>query len=297
MFSLQNGIDHPHLWLWDSWTYSEFGILHLYTLALSRKAADGTAIRHENRNDYPFHIRHFESSNGGESWNDLGAILSPSTDPQSFFNRNVWSGSATRLPDGRKLMGFTGLKEMGADRPFLQSIGLGLSADGMAFDSIQSIPISCPLRDYDEIIEAGYYLGPKSELGHKDGEEGGPILAWRDPYIFVDEAGVIHCFWSAKISPTVGAIAHATLVENDICFYIDELHPPILLPDSDQITQAEVPKIYFDDIHGEYYCLISACDRLYEGQENSEVTKTLRLYRASSIRGPWHCHEIGRAHV
>lgn len=289
-FSLReykDGIVHPTLWLWDSWTYKEGHQLHLYALALSRSAEDGTPILPEHRNDYPFHIRHFESSDKGESWSDLGSVLTRSPDPDSYYSRNVWSGSATRLPDNRKLMGFTGLRNLDEDHPFLQSIGFAISSDGMAFEQIAQKPASCPNRDYDTIIEAGYYLGPKDQLGHKDGEEGGPILAWRDPYTFIDRNGVIHAFWSAKVSPKVGAIAHATLIETKAGFEIETLHPPITLPDAMTITQAEVPKLYFDALNDTYYMLISACDRLFEGQNDSEVTKTLRLYKAHNIRGPW----------
>jgi len=253
MSTYKNGIVHPKLWLWDSWTYLEGNCIHLYALALSRSAEDGTAILPEHRNDYPFHFRHFESSNEGISWTDLGPVLTPSKDPKSFYSRNVWSGSATRLPDNRKLMGFTGLREVDADHPFLQSIGFATSVDGMAFDQIAKEPASCPRRDYDAIIAAGYYLGPKDQLGHKDGEDGGPIMAWRDPYTLIDNAGTIHAFWSAKVSPKTGAIAHATLIETNRGFEIETLHPPIILPDGKSITQAEVPKIYYDVTSESYY--------------------------------------------
>lgn len=282
-----NGISHPDLWLWDSWTYSDTGTIHLYALALSRRATDGTDIRPEHRNDYPFHFRHFESRDDGVSWTDLGSVLTPSADTSSYYSRNVWSGSALKLEDGRKLMGFTGLREVDQDHPFLQSIGIATSLNGTEFDNIQATAVSCPRRDYDAILEAGYYLGPKDQLGHKNGEDGGPILAWRDPYTFIDKDNRIQCFWSAKISPKVGAVAHATLIETGSGFEIETLHPPMTLPDGDSITQAEVPKIYFDDLNETYYCLISACDRVYEGQDDSEVSKTLRLYKSPDLRGPW----------
>ncbi len=285
-----DGISHPELWLWDSWTYVDAGTLHLYALALGRQTTDGTEIRPEHRNDYPFHFRHFESRDKGSSWIDLGSVLTPSADTSSYYGRNVWSGSATKLEDGRILMGLTGLREVDRDHPFLQSIGIATSLDGTAFDNIQTAALSCPRRDYDAIIAAGYYLGPKEQLGHKDGEDGGPILAWRDPYTFIDQDKRIHCFWSAKVSPKVGAVAHATLVETHRGFEIETLHAPMTLPDGDTITQAEVPKIYYDGPNENYYCLISACDRLYEGQDDSEVSKTLRLYKSTSLYGPWESY-------
>ncbi len=286
-----NGINHPELMLWDSWTYRDDGKIHLYTLALNRKAKDGSAITPAQRNDHVFHIRHFESTDHGQEWTDSGSVLSASPDPASYFSRNVWSGSVTKLTDGRTLMGFTGIREVDDEHPFLQSIGLATSGDGSAFTHFASEPLSCPRRDYESIIAAGYYLGPKEDLGSKDGEGEGPILAWRDPYIFIDLNGVIHCFWSAKISPKEGAIAHATLIETQDGFKIKTLHPPITLPDGRTITQAEVPKVCFDDRAGIYYCLVSACDRLYEGQDDCDVTKNIRLYKSKSLRGPWQSYK------
>lgn len=287
----RQGITHPELWLWDSWTVWEGDILHLYTLALSRQTSTGAPIHPENRNDHPFHFRHFISEDRGGSWTDQGAVLHPDTDtdtgPKSYYSRNVWSGSATVLPDGRKLIGFTGIRAVDDEHLFLQSISLYLSGDGHSFDMIASEPLSCPQRDYEAILSAGYYLGPKEALGSKNGEDGGPILAWRDPYTFFDAAGVLHCVWSAKVGPKIGALAHAVLRDTKHGFVIDTLYPPITLPDSDTITQAEVPKIFYDDTDDVYYCLLSACDRLYEGQTDSEVTKTLRLYKSANLRGPW----------
>lgn len=278
----EDGITHPELWLWDSWTCWQDKQLNLFCLALSRHTTDGRPILPQDRNLYPFHIRHFTSMDKGKSWRDMGQFFAP--DPQkSYMNRNVWSGCVTPYDENRFLFGFTGIQENGPDRQFLQTIGLAIS-DGDKVIKVQDQPLSCPMRDYEAIISKGYYLGPKDELGANSGEGGGPILAWRDPY-FVIEDGKIEAFWSAKVSPKEGAVAHATLIETNVGFEIETLHPPILLPYEDMATQAEVPKIYGHK--GDYYLLISACDRLYEGQPDSEVHKMIRLYRSEALRGPW----------
>ena len=62
------------------------------------------------------------------------------------------------------------------------------------------------------------------------------------------------------------------------------------LPDGQGITQAEVPKICHDKQGGKYYLLISACDRLHENQPDHQVSKTLRLYTSSTMRGPWQAY-------
>ena len=143
------------------------------------------------------------------------------------------------------------------------------------------------MRDYDVIRAAGYYLPAKETLGAHDGEEGGPILAWRDPFILDAGDGRLEVFWSAKIGPARPAVAHATVRQSGSAFQIETLLPPMTLPDDAAFTQAEVPKVYADAETGNWYLIISACDRLSETQPADEVTKVLRLYRSSSLRGPW----------
>ena len=280
-------IAHPNLMLWDSWCYAEGGDWHLYCLALSKIDGNGERIYPEDRNQHKFHVRHFKSHDKGQSWFDCGVFQQPHITPNGYFDRNIWSGSVLPLPDGRFITGFTGIREISGDRPFLQSIGIAISDDGMRAEHAQPEPLSCPLRDYDQITALGYYLGPKETLGHKDGEEGGPILSWRDPFLFREMDGTLQAVWSAKVSPKEGAMAHATLIETRVGFEIETLHPPLTYPDGDLFTQAEVPKIYFNAQTGNYFCVLAACDRLYEGQDDSEVTKVTRLYRAKALRGPW----------
>lgn len=283
----ENGIAHPSLWLWDSWTTELDGILHLQCLALSRTDADGRAVDPQNRNDSPFHIRHFESSDNGLSWQDKGMFLQPARQGDGAFARNVWSGAIVARRNKSWISGFTGIRDMNGDRPFLQTICLGEAAGGAPLDPAQATTLSCPLRDYEQIRSAGYYLSPKHLLGAPEGEEGGPILAWRDPFILEADNGRLEVFWSAKASSARPAVAHATVRHQNGQFHIDTLHPPMLLPDDAKFTQAEVPKVYRDQESGLWYMLISACDRMNEDQPADEVTKRLRLYKASSIRGPW----------
>lgn len=283
----ENGISHPDLWLWDSWTAETGGITHLYCLALSRKDTAGNPVLAEERNDYAFHIRHFSSRDAGRIWQDHGAYLSPQTIGDGAFARNVWSGGMLARAEDDWVCGFTGLREAGKDKPFLQTICLGHSRSGIRLDALPETALSCPVRDYDLIRSAGYYLPAKDMLGHQDGEEGGPILAWRDPFIVAGGAHTLEVFWSAKAAPAQGAVAHATVRQKDGSFQIEELHPPILLPDTEAFTQAEVPKLHYDQKSSTWFMLISACDRINESQPAEEVTKVLRLYKSNSMRGPW----------
>lgn len=289
----RSGINHPDLWLWDSWVTRQEGGLYLYCLALNRLAADGSTILPADRNQFPFHIRLFTSTDEGLSWSDCGAVLKPGGMADGSDRRNIWSGSVATLADGRVLFSYTGIRECSDDRSFLQTICVATGLTPNAISDCAHEALSDPDRDYDEIRACGYYLGPRETLGDNGGEQGGPILAWRDPFIHTAPDATLHMFWSAKTAPKIPSIAHAILKPDGDSFSIDRLLPPILLPDSQLFTQAEVPKIYHDVKGGLYYLLISACNRLYEGQPDNEVIKEHRLYKSASLKGPWQSYHRG----
>lgn len=280
------GIAHPDLWLWDSWTLKRGNDLHLYCLALSRAADDGSAISPGDRNNYPFHVRHFLSHDNGQSWKDMGNVLSPSEMTDGSDARNIWSGSITAIDDSTFLFSHTGIRSIGENRPFIQSINATISSDPGEIKQPEAA-LLCPLRDYDLITEKGYYLGPNDDIGYAGGDDNGPITAWRDPFTFMDPDGEIHMFISAKIDAATPAVGHALITVNDTQISLKKLLPPITLPDADLFTQAEVPKIYHDQVRKSYYMLISACNRLNEDQPDSEISKELRLYKAKNLSGPW----------
>lgn len=284
-----DGIRHPELWLWDSWTLDDAEGLHLYCLALNKHSAEGEPITPPERNNYRFHVRHFLSTDEGKSWTDCGAVLEPGHTADGADARNVWSGSVFRRADGEYLFGYTGVRQQDGNRDFLQTICMGTASSANGPVTVLSKALSCPLKDYEAITSLGYYLGPKERLGDNNGEEQGPILAWRDPYFFIDEHETLNAMWASKVAPTSPAIARATLKKESGEYRIDELLPPVMLPDSEEFTQAEVPKIYRDAQSGDFYLLISACNRVYEGQPDSEVNQELRLYRSQSSNGPWQC--------
>lgn len=282
-----DGIRHPDLWLWDAWTYDYDGALFLFTLAIARSDASLAATTPGLRNNYPFHIRQFRSRDGGRTWQDLGAFAQP-TDDDAAFGHNVWSGSAM-VDNGALLFGFTGVRQPSNERSFVQSICVARAVPGARSIEVSHAQVlSDPIRDHAAIRAAGYYLPPRDEIGLNTGEEGGPIHAWRDPFFVPDGGDALRAYWSAKIAPTVPAVAHARLIRKGDGLVMDELFPPIELPDAARMTQAEVPKVY--GVPGDYLMLISACDRLRETQADSEVSKVLRLYRSDTLDGPWRPH-------
>ncbi len=282
----RHGINHPDLWLWDAWTVASGDTLTLFTLALARQNTKDDPITPGDRNDYPFHVRRFTSRDGGASWRDHGAFMSPGPEAGGVMAHNIWSGSAI-VSEGRLLFAFTGVRKPAPGRSFLQSICLlPVEQEGVAPEPSDTIVISDPETDYQKIIDAGYYLGLREALGDDKGEEGGPILAWRDPFLFARVDGSVDAFWAAKTSAAAPAVAHARLTRQSGGVRCTLL-APILLPDADGFTQAEVPKVYRDPSGAGYLMLISTCNRLREDQPNEEVTKEMRLYRAAAPEGPW----------
>lgn len=282
------GINHPDLWLWDSWTLDDSdGHLHLYCLALAKTHSDGTAITPPQRNDYTFHVRRFTSDDAGHSWSDKGTVMQHGQMRDGADARNVWSGSVLRLDKETVAFGFTGIRDCGTDRRFLQTICIALGASPEAPTQWPDAALSCPFRDYDAIVSAGFYLGPRETLGSNQGEEGGPIMAWRDPFLFKEADGALYAVWSAKLSPTVPAVALARLKREGSTLRVAQLYPPVELPDAQSMTQAEVPKLYRDAASGDYLLMVSACDRRFEGQPDRELTHIHRLYRSAALTGPW----------
>lgn len=281
------GIAHPDLYLWDAWSYVEAGgAIHLYSLATGRRLADGSPLAAGDRNSVPFHIRHFLSRDDGLSWTDQGCLIEPRRGAGLADSLTLWSGGIEPLEDGWKLLAYTGLHDFGPERPFAQNIMLALS-DGYTVAHRPEAPVLCPVRDWQAITDAGYYLPDPAEIGHRDGEGGGPILAWRDPFPLIDADGRIHLFWSAKTAPRRAAMGHAIIRRDGTGFELETLLPPVTVPDEQEFTQFELPKVYVDDRDGSAWLVASTCSRLYEKQPDAEVDKTIRVYRAGSIDGPW----------
>lgn len=285
--SFRDRIRHPDLWLWDSWLLRGDRQLDLFCLALSRRDRRGRAIRPDDRNRYQFHVRRFSSSDHAQSWQDKGCVATPGAMGDGSDSGNIWSGSALMLPDGRAIFAYTGIRVESAQRPFVQSLNIRVTRWPEIQSSVSESVISCSRRDRREIVDSGYYLGPIKSLGDEGGEEGGPILCWRDPFLFEDHDGRMLVFVAAKLAPSIPAIATVVLKCCEDKWLAEEILPPMLLPDRHEFTQAELPKIYCDSEAGRYLLLISSTNRKSECQPDSEIVKEHRLYIADSISGPW----------
>lgn len=274
-----NGIRHPDFYLWDAWSYQSDDLLHLFCLAIPRRDAEEKHIDPKNRNLFDFHIHHFESGDFGVTWCDAGVHRRPGM-ALPYDDGNIWSGSIT--PIGSKLVeAYTGIRRISEGRPFLQSLLLSvLGADGSA---TQAHCLLCPERDYREIREAGYYLDALEDLGSHHGECDGAILAWRDPFLFAFERSIYMVF-AAKSNANQAVMGMARLTE-DLSHAV--LMPPISLPDANEFTQFEVPKIAYLESLEKFILLAATTDRQSETQDEKEVSHHIRLYTAKSPLGPW----------
>ncbi|NBS26671.1 MAG: hypothetical protein EBS81_10230 [Gammaproteobacteria bacterium] len=282
----RQGIIHPDLFLWDSWCCETDSGIDLYCLALARKDIDGRPISPSERNQYFFHIRHFHSGDGGAQWLDKGCFQQPGMASDGHDARNIWSGGVLNLGADGKLHAYTGISQGDEDHPFIQSLAIVFCAheDTLPHGNV----ILCPTRDREEILEAGYYLPDQDSIGSKEGEEGGPILAWRDPFLFRDHDGTLMMAWAAKAAPDKGAVGLASLSmdDNHHCT-VGTLFPPITMPDDNEFTQLEVPKVIFDPGAGKYILCVSTTDRQSESQRQSEVMMVMRMYESDALRSGW----------
>lgn len=289
----RGGIRHPELLLWDAWSHTDYGKTgcnhtHLYCLAVNRRTLNGELLSAKDRNNYHFHIRHFVSHDEGASWFDNGAFQRADAASDGHDSRNIWSGSTLAMSDGNVLAAYTGIEQRDEERPFVQNLAAAVIHDSDRFPDHQGKVLLCPIRDEQKIRSAGYFIAANPFIGHGEGEEGGPILAWRDPFVLYDADNAMQLVWAAKASAKKSALGLATVsVDQNQQVRVDELHAPIVLPDSHQFSQLELPKIYFDPVKKRYILIVATTTRESELQSDEEVVKLIRLYTSGSLNGEW----------
>ncbi len=286
----KGSINHPDAFIWDAWSLTKDGTIFLYALASPRDVyKDGTIDIQTQRDHIPHHHRLFISTDQGKSWKDGGPVFAPRLGEDKFDSRSIWTGSTVHF-QGKIIGGYTGIRMTDESHPFIQSIGLSVSDDGKIYTRLTSEPLSCPIRDYDEIRAKGYFLGERNDLGTDKGENGQNILAWRDPGLVVDPAtGLLHAFWSAKTDKTEeqeAALAHG-IIHDPLTKPRLELLAPAHLPDHAEFTQAEVPQLIYSKAAKLFYMVVSTTNRTSGDQTDGDLDLAARLYSSPELGGKW----------
>lgn len=283
-----NGIRHPECYLWDAWSCRLGDTIYLFTLAVNRRDANGELVSPSCRASSRFHIRQFASSDGGSSWKDLGAFQQAGTSGDGHDTRNIWSGSVLSRNVGDDVWAaYTSIHEVDAAHPFVQCLAVGRGTAGGAFEVGSGNVLLCPITDGERIEAAGYFIDRTAGLGGVSGEAGGPIMAWRDPFLFRTFDGELLMAWAAKRKNGEPAMGLAILKEENEQLAVETLLPPVALPDAEEFTQFEIPKIYLDRVNSRYVLITATTDRRSEAQEGSEIAAVIRVYHAPSASGPW----------
>ncbi len=294
-------IQSPDFYVWDNWGFlAQDGRTHIYAQYCPKASCPTPEDRY-----WQAEIHHFYSDDSGETWFDGGTALAINPDPNSFDAYVIWSGSALPLDDGRILMAYTGLKapepdSVPAGRRFAQqSIGLAVSDDGGFTFSRQGKPLVSAVLHYDELRQLGYYFGPKETLGLIDDPDG-TFMTLRDPFLMLED-GILHIFFGAKKSILIdgqekirNAIGHACITDHG---RLDQrvICRPISFSDESDFNQCELPNVFK---RGEYYYLIVSATLLhYIGEPDTDVDKTVRIYRSKAIDSGWEPFGADGSHI
>ncbi|TVR68117.1 MAG: hypothetical protein EA427_11215 [Spirochaetaceae bacterium] len=278
-------------YLWDNYGYADGdGIMHIYS-----QAADKSACATPEDRFSLAYWRHFTSGDEGVTWRDEGPVFSPRDNPDAHDSKTIWSGSVLRRSDGLVVAAYTGLQRGSLA---LQSMAIALSPDGHSFERLNpDRPLLSPILDYDELCAKGYYLGPRDTIGDTEREEDGTFLCFRDPFLFNDEAGRTHLYFAAKArlkNRVVGALGHA-LFTDEAQLRTVEILPPQFVPDARDFNLLELPNVFMRD--GIYYLVISTSILAYFGQPDLQAQKSVRIYRSTSLNGPWQPYGSAGGHI
>jgi glycosyl hydrolase family 32 len=249
-------------YIWDNCVVEHAGHLHRYALSASAH------LPPEQRHDYAS-LRHAVSADGGASWEDRGTALE-ANQGGTWPDLAIWTchivlratpGAATEF-----LLFVTGRGKSDGE---LQRIGLAKSADGHNFSPPKVV------------------LNPTTKSGYDITDSDRVIMAWRDPFVFLDRqdrVGHWHMLFAAKAAAAAGApiatVGHAIAQDDDLEQW--ELQPPLQLPR--HYRQLEVPSLVRR--RGWYYLFVSTQDRPRE-TDNAAKRAAFRGYVAPSLSGPW----------
>lgn len=202
----------PDDWVWDAWYAVDGDVVHAFFLHAPRALGDPD-LRHGHAR-----VGH-ALSRDLVTWELRPAPL-PEPAPGDIDARATWTGSVIRDGD-RWLMGFTGIGAGDAGR-WVQRIGFATSPD-LDHWTRTDIVVRADPRWYETASDTGR-------------EE-----HWRDPWLCVDDDGVLHLLITAKAKDgpagARGVIGHAWSRDRRTF----EVGPPVSEPG--EVAQLEVPQL------------------------------------------------------
>jgi hypothetical protein len=300
--SAGGGIQNGRSFLWDNWFVSFKKTYYRFSLEAPRVFPEGFAPSFDGDFRYPkgtdlsgrkagsddrhhmAQIGLYKSKNG-KDWQYEGVAIGTSHDPRAWDSHVIWSGNAHDV-GGRLVVPYTGrsktLDPITKDK-WLQKIGIAILDENTGFFTKMG---RNPVLDPTAKDAQGKIIAKK--LGYDISSDSLVIMAWRDPYLYVDQAkGEVHMFFAAKADTSLlakrgqngaanGAIGHAVAKIADLGRW--QLLPPLEIPAA--YSQFELPIVIK---HKNDYVLFSSVVELGENTRK----QSLRAYRTSRIDGRW----------
>lgn len=193
-------------WIWDFWHIQHDDIHHLYYLQAPKSLGD-PELRHRNAT-----IGH-ATSRDLSTWTEHGTVLAPGG-AGSVDATATWTGSIVRADDGTWRMFYTGSTFPSPDTATnIEAIAVAVSTDLYTWEKDPSFALYADPRWYETL-----------------GNSAWPEEAWRDPWVYRDDAGLWHMLITARAntgeSIDRGVVGHATSPDLDTW----TVHPPITQP-------------------------------------------------------------------
>jgi beta-fructofuranosidase len=220
----------PSSWVWDFWFADDGEHYHLFFLKASR------ALHDPDRRHWRATIGHAVSADL-RHWTEVSDAIVPSDGP-AFDDLATWTGSVVQAPDGTWRMFYTGVNRAGSG--LVQRIGAAISSDLHTWRRLMDEPVVEPdPRWYERLTDA---------------DADWPDEAWRDPWVFADDAGDgWHKLVTARANEGEprdrGVVGHAR--SHDLSTWTVE--PPLSKPDG--FGQLEVLQVA--DVDGRSVLLFS----------------------------------------
>lgn len=177
-------------WTWDFWHVQDAGIHHLFYLQAPKSLGD-PELRHRNAT-----IGHATSADL-VTWTEHGTVLAPGGEGAPDATA-TWTGSVVRSPDGLWRMYYTG--------------STFLSPDSLANVEVITVAVSTDLFTWEK--DPSFVLRADPRWYEVLGDSTWPEEAWRDPWVYQDDAGQWHMLITARANTgdvaERGVVGHAT---------------------------------------------------------------------------------------